>query len=275
MSALNGTLSIRDTTMEYIRFGRGERALVMLPGLGDGLRTVKGTALPMSLMYRKLASQFTVYAFSRINDLPECYSTLDMARDQALAMRMLGIQRASVLGVSMGGMIAQHLAAEESALVDRLVLTVTAAEPHQTIQESVNEWISLAQQGNHAAFMDSNLKRMYTERYYRQNKWATPLSALLTKPKSYDRFFTQANACLSHNTVDRLPGIECPTLVIGGEKDRAISPDQSRKIAELIPHSTLRMYPDYGHALYEEAKDFEAAVLTFLTDCSACEEGSI
>ncbi len=56
------------------------KGLIILPGLGDGLRTVKGTAAPMSLMYRKLASKFTVYAFSRINDLPEGYTTEDMAK---------------------------------------------------------------------------------------------------------------------------------------------------------------------------------------------------
>lgn len=48
----NGTISLADDTMHYIRFGTGARVLVMLPGLGDGLTTVKGTALPMAVMYR-------------------------------------------------------------------------------------------------------------------------------------------------------------------------------------------------------------------------------
>ena len=84
--AKNGTLSIGDTTMDYIRFGTGKRILVILPGLGDGLRTVKGTALPMAYMYRLFAKDFTVYAFSRKNELPQGYTTRDMARDQAEAM---------------------------------------------------------------------------------------------------------------------------------------------------------------------------------------------
>ena len=57
--------------MDYIRFGSGERVLILLPGLGDGLRTVKGTALPMALLYRKFAKHFTVYAFSRREPLDE------------------------------------------------------------------------------------------------------------------------------------------------------------------------------------------------------------
>ena len=90
-NAKNGTLKIGDTTMDYIRFGSGERILVMLPGLGDGLRSMKGTALPMAFMYRVFTKEFTVYAFSRKNVLPVGYTTRDMARDQAEAMERLGI----------------------------------------------------------------------------------------------------------------------------------------------------------------------------------------
>ena len=49
-NAKNGAVKIGDTTMDYIRFGTGKRILVILPGLGDGLRTVRGTALPMALL---------------------------------------------------------------------------------------------------------------------------------------------------------------------------------------------------------------------------------
>ena len=108
----NGTLQIAGAAMDYIRFGRGGRTLIILPGLGDGLRTVKGTALPMALMYRAFGKDFTVYAFSRRNSLPQGFTTRDMARDVAQAMEQLGIARADIFGVSMGGMIAQYLAVD-------------------------------------------------------------------------------------------------------------------------------------------------------------------
>ena len=85
---------------EYIRFGTGEKNLIMLPGLGDGLRTVKGTALPMSLYYRSLTKDYTVYMFSRKQHLPEGYGTRDMARDLKDAIVELGIESASLVGVS-------------------------------------------------------------------------------------------------------------------------------------------------------------------------------
>ena len=74
----NGKVRISGGEMDYIRFGRGKRNLVILPGLGDGLRTVKGTALPMALMYRLFAKDFTVYAFSRKDMLPQGYTTREI-----------------------------------------------------------------------------------------------------------------------------------------------------------------------------------------------------
>ena len=263
-NAKNGTLKIDDTTMDYIRFGTGERILVMLPGLGDGLRSMKGTALPMAFMYRKFAKDFTVYAFSRKNVLPEGYTTRDMARDQAEAMEQLGIQKADIFGVSMGGMIAQHLAIDFPEKVGKLILTVTSARTNPILEESIEEWVSSAKRDDHTALMDSNVRRIYSEGYYRKNKWMVPIMGKLTKPKSYDRFFVQANACLTHDAYENLYQIQAPTLVIGGEKDRSLGGDASGEIAAKISGSELRMYEQWGHGLYEEAKDFNQVVLDFL-----------
>lgn len=264
-NAKNGILRIGGTEMEYIRFGNGKKNLIMLPGLGDGLRTMKGTALPMALMYRLFAMEFTVYAFSRRALLPEGFSTRDMARDQAQAMDWLGLQKAHIMGVSMGGMIAQWLAVDFPEKVDRLVLAVTSARPNPILEESVGEWIALAESGDHNALMDSNLRRIYSNAYYRKNRWAVPFLGRFTRPGSYDRFLKQANACLTHDAFAELHRVQAPTLVIGGGKDQTLGGDASREIAGQISGARLRMYPDWGHGLYEEAKDFNESVYSFLT----------
>jgi len=264
LNAEYGILKIEGADMEYIRFGKGKRILVMLPGLGDSLRSLKGTELPMALMYRMFAKDFTVYAFSRKANLPKGYSTRLMARDQAEAMEQLGIEKADVLGVSMGGMIAQHLAIDFPKKVDKLILCVTSARPNPILTESITEWVQLAKEGNHAAFMESNLRRIYSERYYRQNKWMVPLLGILTKPKSYDNLLIQADACLRHDAYEELCQIKAPTFVIGGEKDNALGGDASREIAARIPGAELLMYTQWGHGLYEEAKDFNQRVFDYL-----------
>ena len=249
---------------EYIRFGTGSKVLVMLPGLGDGLRSMKGTALPMALMYRMFAKDFTVYAFGRKLELPEGCTTRDMARHVAEAMDELGIARADIFGVSMGGMIAQHLAIDYPEKVGKLILTVTASKPNPILIESIREWVGCAQRNDHRALMDSNLKRIYSDEYYRKNKWTIPLLGALTKPKSYDRFLIQADACLTHDAYAQLHRIQAQTLVVGGEKDASLGGQPSLEIAEAIPNALLKMYPQWGHGLYEEAKDFNGLILDFL-----------
>jgi pimeloyl-ACP methyl ester carboxylesterase len=93
-----------------------------------------------------------------------------------------------------------------------------------------------------------------------------PLVGRLTKPKSYDRFFIQANACLTHDAYERLGSIQTPVFVIGGERDLALGGEASREIAAAIPGARLHMYPQWGHGAYEEAKDFNSLVLEFLAE---------
>ena len=262
--AKNGTIPFPDSDMSYIRFGSGEKNLILLPGLGDGLRNVSGLALPTAILYRLYAKDYTVYMFSRKENLPQGYTTRDMAKDQMRAMDALGIRQADVIGVSMGGMIAQHLAADFPEAVNKLVLVVTAPKANPTMTAAVAEWMDQAQREDHAALMDSNMQKIYSSGYYRRNKNTIPVVARLTKPKSYDRFFVQADACLTHDAYESLNYIKAPTVVIGGEKDLSLGGDASKEIAAKIPGAELQMYAQWGHGLYEEAKDFNQVVLDFL-----------
>ena len=135
----NGCLQTDGFEMDYIRFGTGAKTLILLPGLGDGLQTVRGLAIPMALLYRVFMNEYTVYSFSRRRDLPDGHTTRDMAQDQKQAMDALGIPAADVVGVSMGGMIAQHLAADYPEMVGKLVLVVTSARPNPILIGSVKE----------------------------------------------------------------------------------------------------------------------------------------
>ena len=264
LNAKNGTLTMGCTTMDYVRFGTGTRNLIMLPGLGDSLRSVKGTALPMAFMYRLFAREFTVYMFSRKARLPEGSTTADMAEDLKEAMDLLEIEKADLFGVSMGGMIAQQFAIRYPHRLNKLVLAVTCARPNPILEESIREWLDCANANDHTALMESNLRRIYSDRYYQKNKWMLPLLGKLTKPCSYDRFLVQASACLSHDAFSDLHRITTETLVIGGEQDIALGADPSRQIAAQIPNAALKMYPQWGHGAYEEAPDFNKTILDFL-----------
>ena len=259
-------LQLKSGEIEYVRFGSGKRILVLLPGLGDSLRSLKGTALPLATMYRAFAKLYTVYIFSRRKNIPMGYSTRDMAHDQKEAMDILNIKNVDLVGVSMGGMIAQHFAAQYPDYVRKLVLVVTSAKTNPILTEAVEEWIRLAKANDHEAFMESNIRRIYSESYYNKHLRFIPIIAKLTKPKSYEAFHIQAKACLEHNSFNVLGKINCPSLVIGGEKDICLGCDASREIADNINKAELFIYPTLGHGLYEEAKDFIPRVFYFLAE---------
>ncbi|MCR4805770.1 MAG: alpha/beta fold hydrolase, partial [Clostridia bacterium] len=139
--------------MEYAAFGHGSRVCAVLPGLSDGLATVRGKALLLAGPYRPYFGGWTVYMFSRREDLPEGYRIRDMASDQAEALQALGVEKACVLGVSQGGMIAQTLAADWPDLVEKLVVAVSAPFANETVQARLADWIRFAEAGDHYHLM--------------------------------------------------------------------------------------------------------------------------
>ena len=178
LQAKNACLRLSAGEMDYIRFGGGEKALVMLPGVGDGLKTVKGTALPFALLYRELSKDFTVYVFSRRRELPRHFTTREMAEDLNEAMSALHLEGAAVVGVSQGGMIAQWLAIDHPDKVGKLVLTVTLSRPNATVEDVIARWTGMAERGDYRDILLDTAERSYSEKRLRQARLEYKLRAL-------------------------------------------------------------------------------------------------
>ena len=262
----NGCVAIKNTDMYYVSFGKGSKNLVVLPGLSDGLSTVKGKALFLKAPYQKHLNEYTVTIFSRKNDMPEGYTIRQMAEDQALAMEELGISRAAVLGVSQGGMIAQYLAIDDPERVEKLILAATAPNANDVVKDAVGSWIQMAEQGDHVRLMTDTAERMYSKRYLEKNRKLFPLLAKFTKPASYERFFRNAYAIMGFNACEELSKISCPTLIIAGNDDRTVGNEAPYVLHNGIPGSRMYIYQGLGHGVFEEAKDFYEKVFEF---CSA------
>lgn len=264
MHAKNGSLKIRDAAFDYLVFGTGEKPLIMLPGVGDGFKTAKGMALPFSVIFRRLGAKYRVYAFSRRRDLPEGFTTADMADDLALEMAALGIGKAVIYGVSQGGMIAQQLALRHPERVERLILTVTASRPNAVMDEAIGGWLAMADHDDYRGIMLDTAERSYTGKYLKRSLMQYRLLSRFSKPKDYTRFRVLCDSCLTHDVYDALPDITCPALVIGGRKDRIVTGEASEELAERIPDATLYLYDDLSHGLYEQAEDYEDRLLSWL-----------
>ena len=265
MSSTKGkTLYFNDKSMDYVTFGKGNKPLVIIPGLGDGLQTVKGMAMPFSITYRILAERYTIYVFSRINELRRVYTTRDMATDVAEAMEVLNITSAYVMGVSQGGMIAQWLAVDFPKKVERLILTVTTAKLNSFGRERITHWLELNQTDSYKELMLDIASHSYTTKSFRKIKYLYRIMGIFGRIKDKQRIDIQSVSCLKHDSLDFLEKINCPTLIIGAEKDDVLGVDSSLGLHQHIKDSQLTILPECGHALYEQNKDFQKRVLVFL-----------
>ena len=259
----NGCVKTGNTEMYYVSFGAGEKKLVVLPGLSDGLATVKGKSLFLSSPYKKFLTDYTVYMFSRKNKMPEGYSIRDMSADQIRAMKILAIDQAYLLGVSQGGMIAQYMAIDHPEMVKKLILAVTAPNANAVVQDAVTCWINMAVHGDHTALIVDTAEKMYSEKYLQKNRKYFPLLARFTMPRSYDRFLNNAQAILRFDCRSELSEISCPTLIIAGSDDHIVGNGAASELNRAIAGSELYVYDRLGHGAYEEAKDFFDRVQEF------------
>lgn len=257
-------VKVGTTDIDYVAFGKGEKPFIIIPGLGDGLKTVKGTKGMLARMYKIFGRDHRVYIFSRKNHIKEGYSTRDMARDQKIAMENLGIENAHIMGVSQGGMIAQYMAIDYPSMVDKLVIAVSVSRQNETSRQVIKNWISLAKNNDYESLIIDTMEKTFTEKKLNKFRKLYPLITRLGKPESFDRFIIQATSCLNHNAYNELDKIKSPTLVIGGDSDKVVGGNASREIAERINNSKLILYKGLGHGVYDEAEDFNERVLEFL-----------
>ena len=123
----------------------------------------------------------------------------------------------------------------------------------------------MAQRDDYRAIMLDSAECSYSEKRAKSAQLEYKVLGNFGKPKSFARFFTQAESCITHDTYDQLDRITCPTLVIGGTDDKIVTAQASVEIAERIPGSELYLYEGLGHGLYEEAPDFLQRLVSFCT----------
>ena len=251
--------------MNAISFGKGPQPMVLISGLN--LRDVRGADAAFGLwaLYRGFGRNHTVWCFDRREELPEHYSLSEIAEDTAEGMQALGLRDADVLGVSQGGMIAQYLALDHRDLVRRLVLGVTLSRPNSTLTARIEGWSEYARRGELAKVAAEYMRSNYSPGYLRKVGPFLPLLIRTMKTMSPERFLTLAESCLTCDTYDRLREIRCPVLVLGGGRDRIVTADGSREIAERLG-CEFHIYENGGHSVYEEqAKDFNRRVSEFFS----------
>jgi pimeloyl-ACP methyl ester carboxylesterase len=250
-------------------FGNGPGTLVILPGLGDALGSVRGKSLLLSLVYKRWGLRARVLVLGRPELLPDPYSIADMARLMARAIDALSSTDAigpgpyCVMGISQGGMIAQWLAAERPELVQRLVLAVTTACSGTIVRATIDRWQSLAREGRYRDLLLDTMESTFSAEHIKTYQLVLPLLGRVAKPRDLSSFLVQSEACAGHDARDILPGLSMPTLVFGGDQDRIVGPGAAADLASRIPGARLYVAEGFGHGAYDEYPGFQDLVEDF------------
>jgi 3-oxoadipate enol-lactonase len=258
--------NVGGVNMYYEIHGEGE-PLLLISG-HSGTTALWGPIVPLlSRAYRVVAFDNRGIGYSEAPESP--VSVKMMADDAAGLMDALGIDSAHVLGASMGGMIAQELALNHPARIISLVLACTT--PGGSRAPFLDDE-TLAMGEQMAAMPQDDLAKvlvglLYTPEYIESNPQVVEetVGLIMEKPIPPWVRARQTEACAAHDTCDRLPLIKAPTLVIGGERDNVIPPEQQKLLASEIANAELVMWKDLAHGfLGQKPEETAEVILGFL-----------
>lgn len=266
---------IGDANIEYYVEGSGP-PLLMIMGFA-GMATAWGDPF-LSL----LRPHFTIIRLSNrgtgLSDMPaEAPVTIRlMADDAAGLLAGLGIGRAHVFGISMGGMIAQELALGHPGLVHGLVLGCTncgpahSVPPQAEVISQMGQLMSLVERPV-AEQIDEFWKVAVTPEFVENG--AEFLASIaregMKTPPTLVALGRQFAAIQSFDSYDRLPQITAPSLIIHGDRDLLIPVANAQILAQRIPGAQVRIIPDVGHMFFwEKPRESAEAICSFLDSAS-------
>lgn len=199
---------------------------------------------------------------------PGPYSTPQMADDHAGLVRALGLGKVRVVGISMGGAIAQELALRHPGLVDRMVIVSSWARCDEYAAEVFGHFAAVRAHVSEAeftrllqlwiwgpAYLDAHLDELRDARRADAAPWMGQAA-----------FESQCEACIAHDAFARLHEIRVPTLITVGAADILTPPRFAQELRAQIPRSELHVFPGAAHAHHWECLDtFNSVTSSWLT----------
>ena len=255
-------------------------------GSGESLLLIAGfsaNSMLWAMQVPALAQRYRVVTVDnrgvgRSGAPPGPYTTRQMADDAAGLLDHLGIERAHLVGWSMGGMIAQEFALNHAAKLGRLVLLASLAQA----SAYTGPWLTYMAQGyelvaegrlDEIGFTINTMPWMFTPAMMTQPaivELALQRSVANPFPPTPQGIAGQSEACRAHlsgDAFERLNGIAAPTLVLVGAEDILTPPPYSRAMAERIPGARLQILGHGGHGMQiEYAAAVNEALLAFLSE---------
>ncbi|HYW91831.1 MAG TPA: alpha/beta hydrolase [Gammaproteobacteria bacterium] len=259
---------IGDTRFYYELHGSGS-PLVLLHGL-QGDSSNFGDLVPgLALHHRVLVFDQRGSGWS---DKPAGnYSMALLADDTAALMEALGLDRAHVFGVSMGGMVAQELALHHPARMRSLILGCTSACGPAGValdgapRDSAYELAPISGEERARRLAAAGFSAQFLREH--PDMVERLAQARRRRPLDIDALARRRRALERHDTLARLDRIRVPALILRGLQDAIVAPENSRRLAARIPDARLETLSGAGHLFWMECPDQTLAhVLGFLAE---------
>ena len=241
--------------------------LVLICGLGTG-GWIWCKQVP------ELAQHFQVITFDprgvgESSQVAAPFSIADLAEDISFLLEHLGLERAHIVGASLGGIVAQQFALTFPHLVERLVLSCTTfGGPNHVLPGGEGLAALMSVSGlNGEERARRNIQFGFTKAYLENNmddvEDIIRMRLACNIPEHVYLF--QVKAASEFNAEPHIPAIQSPTLVISGNEDIIIPVQNSHNLAQRIPNARLEIVEGAGHAFFiERAGEFNQTVLEFL-----------
>jgi 3-oxoadipate enol-lactonase len=261
------TAEVNGQTLYYEVHGEGEPLLCVMGLSADTLAWMLQVPA-FSAGYRTIVFDNRDAGRSSMADGP--YEIADMARDALALADALELDSFHLLGVSMGGAIAQEIALAAPERVRTLTLAVTFPAGGAWARKLSEVWAERVQRISREAHVDELMLLNFSEEFFENEQGAAWVRGMMLQnphPQPPEAFIRQLEACGRHDARERLKTLNVPTHVIGGEYDILVPVWKSREIAELIPGAQLTVVPASPHgANLERAEEFNSTVLDFIAE---------
>ena len=257
-------LSVRGLELYYEELGEG-RPVLLISGSGGDLRGTPLERNPLTASFRTVACDQRGLGQTSKPDVD--YSMADYADDAAALLDVLGIERAHVVGISFGGMVAQNLAVRHPDRIDRLVLMCTSPGGPDLSSADLLALSKLPEAERAAAYLPMLDTRAVGGHV--PDDLVPILKMMGRRPvvegEAAMGARRQLEARAGHDVVDQLPSVTAPTLVAGGRYDGIAPVRNLEAIATSIPDARLELF-EGGHIFMLQDPTAWPAVLDFLAE---------
>lgn len=188
-----------------------------------------------------------------------------LAADVIGLMDVLDVRKAHFVGISMGGMITQHVALTAPERIDRLVLVSTTSGYPPEARAMWGDRIAAVRANGMEPLVAPTLERWFTPAWRQAHPDVMTRIGALIRATPAAGYIGSGQAIATLDTTSRLSGLRCPTLVIAGAEDAGTPPAMGRKIAEQIPGARFESIDSASHLCnVEQAEKFNRLLLDFL-----------